>query len=131
MKDRPFSDKILSASADPQAWAEIDPGIPPTPDLPLPNLPKRINVDPEAVERGLVRLVLTLVELIRDLLERQAVRRVETGRLTDAEIERLGQALLKLDEQMQMLKTAFGLTDADLRLDLGPVHALHDPQPPG
>ena len=119
MSDWPLADKILSASADAQAWAEMDQAIPPTPQL-----PKRINVDPQDVERGLVRLVLTLVELIRDLLERQAIRRVDAGRLTEAEIERLGQALLKLNERMQALKTAFGLTDADLQIDLGPVQHL-------
>lgn len=124
MTDWHLTDKILSAPADPQAWAEIAPALPP------PDQAKRINVDPEAVERGLVRLVLTLVELIRDLLERQAIRRVETGNLTDAEIERLGQALLKLQARMQELKSLFGLTDADLRIDLGPVHHLQDPKPP-
>lgn len=92
---------------------------------------RRIEADPETVERDLVKLVLTLVELIRQLMERQAIRRVEGGGLTDEQVERLGLALLRLEEAMTRLKDHFGLTDRDLNLDLGPLGPLlpesHDP----
>lgn len=70
------------------------------------------------------QLVLTLVELIRDLVERQAVRRVEAGNLTTDQVERLGVALQALEERMDEVKDVFGLTDADLNLDLGPLGHL-------
>jgi hypothetical protein len=87
-------------------------------------LPERINADPEHVENGLARLVLTLVELLRNVLEHQAVRRMEGGALSDEEIERLGLALLRLNERMQELKATFNLTDEDLNIDLGPLGRL-------
>jgi hypothetical protein len=87
-------------------------------------LPERINADPEHVENGLARLVLTLIELLRNVLEHQAVRRMEGGALSEEEIERLGLALLKLNERMQELKTTFNLTDEDLNIDLGPLGRL-------
>jgi hypothetical protein len=86
--------------------------------------PRRVNTDPEHVERGLAQLVLTLVELLRQLMERQALRRMEAGSLTDDEIERLGQTFMKLDERMKELKGAFGLEDEDLNLNLGPLGDL-------
>ncbi len=89
-----------------------------------PAIPQRISADPEAVENGLAKLVLSIIELIRRLLEKQALRRMDTGNLTDAEIERLGAALMKLEEKMEELKGAFGLTDDDLNLKLGPVSTL-------
>ena len=70
------------------------------------------------------QLVLTVVELIRELLERQAGRRIESGSLTEREVERLGLTFLRLDEQMEWLKKEFGLTDEDLNLDLGPLGKL-------
>src|ERR671939_851828 len=76
--------------------------------------PRRVNADQEKVEKGLVQLVLTLVELLRQLMERQAVRRVEGGGLTDEQIERLGQTLLALEQRMDELKEEFGLRDEDL-----------------
>ena len=88
------------------------------------SLPERINADPEHVENGLARLVLTLIELLRNVLEHQAVRRMDGGTLSEQEIERLGLALLKLNERMQELKSTFGLTDADLSIDLGPLGRL-------
>lgn len=94
------------------------------PERVLRPLPRRINADPEHVERGLAQLVLTLIEVIRQLLERQALRRVESGSLSEAEIERLGTALLKLEQRMGELKTVFGLQDEDLNLDLGPLGRL-------
>lgn len=84
-------------------------------------LPERINADPDRVEQGLARLVLTLIELLRRVLEHQAVRRMDGHTLTDEEVERLGLALLKLSERMDELKATFGLTDEDLNIDLGPL----------
>jgi hypothetical protein len=87
-------------------------------------LPERINADPEHVENGLARLVLTLIEVLRKVLEHQAVRRMDGGSLSDEEIERLGVALLRLNDRMEELKTTFGVTDEDLSIDLGPLGRL-------
>jgi gas vesicle protein GvpK len=87
-------------------------------------LPDRINADPEHVENGLARLVLTVIELLREILEHQAIRRMDGGTLSEEQIERLGLALLKLRERMDELKTTFGLTDEDLNIDLGPLGRL-------
>ena len=87
-------------------------------------LSRRINAEPEALERGLAQLVLTIVELLRQLMERQALRRVEAGGLNDEQVERLGQTLMLLSERMQELKDEFGLEDRDLNLDLGPLGRL-------
>ena len=86
--------------------------------------PRRVNADPEKVEKGLAQLVLTLVELLRQLMERQALRRMDEGTLDDDEIERLGQTFMKLAERMDELKAEFGLRDEDLNLDLGPLGRL-------
>ena len=85
---------------------------------------RRLQTDPATVERDLVKLVLTLVELIRQLMERQAIRRVEGGGLSDDQVEQLGLALMRLDEAMGRLKDHFGLDDRDLNLDLGPLGPL-------
>ncbi|GAC01527.1 putative gas vesicle synthesis protein GvpK [Gordonia namibiensis NBRC 108229] len=90
-------------------------------------LPHRIDADPESVERGLVTVVLTLVELLRQLMERQAVRRVENGDLSDDQIERIGTTLMLLDEKMTELRDHFGLTPEDLNIDLGPLGPLLPP----
>ena len=87
-------------------------------------IPDRISADAEAVENGLAKLVLSIVELIRRLLERQALRRMDGGNLTEEEIERLGLALMKLEDKMEELKRVFGLEDEDLNLSLGPVRTL-------
>lgn len=87
-------------------------------------LTRRIEADPENVERGLVQLVLTVVELLRELMERQALRRVESGSLDDETVERLGRTLMALEGRMQELKDHFGLSDEDLNLDLGPLGRL-------
>ncbi len=89
-----------------------------------PALPARINADVDGIENGLARLVLTLIEFLRDVLEHQAVRRMDGGMLSEAEAERLGLALLRLNERMQELKAIFGLTDEDLTIDLGPLGRL-------
>jgi uncharacterized protein YjiS (DUF1127 family) len=86
--------------------------------------PRRFHADPETVERGLAQLVLTLIELLRQLMERQALRRMENGTLDDLQIERLGQTFMKLAERMDELKEEFGLADDDLNLDLGPLGRL-------
>jgi hypothetical protein len=89
-----------------------------------PALPSRVNADPQNIERGLAKLVLTLIELLRQLMERQAVRRMESGSLTDDEIERLGQTFMRLEQRMQELKRSFSLENEDLTLDLGPLGKL-------
>jgi len=86
--------------------------------------PKRINIDPEKIENGLVKLVLTLVELIKKLLEKQAIRRIEGGSLSDEEVERIGEALMKLEDKVQELKELFGLKDEDLNLISGQLSDL-------
>ena len=88
------------------------------------SLPSRINIDSQSVEQGLAKLVLTLIEFIRRLLEKQAVRRMEGGDLSPEQIEELGLALMKLEEKLQELKSQFGLDDEDLNLDLGPIGRL-------
>jgi Gas vesicle protein K len=85
---------------------------------------QRLAVDRDSVERGLASLVLTIIELLRQLMERQALRRVDVGDLTDEQIERIGATLMALDEQMARLRDYFGLSPEDLNLDLGPLGPL-------
>jgi hypothetical protein len=85
---------------------------------------RRIDADPDNVERGLAQLVLTIIELLRQLMERQALRRVEAGGLDAETIERLGGTLMALEARMEELKQTFGLRDEDLNLDLGPLGRL-------
>jgi hypothetical protein len=87
-------------------------------------LPERVNVDPEGLEQGLAKLVLTLVEFLRQLLERQAIRRMDGGTLTDDEIERVGVALMRLEQKVDELAGAFGLDPDDLNIGLGPIGKL-------
>ena len=87
-------------------------------------LPSRVNADPQSVERGLAKLVLTLIDLLRQLMERQAIRRMEGGSLTDEEIERLGQTFMLLEKRLKELRESFGLQYEDLNLDLGPLGKL-------
>ena len=84
-------------------------------------LPARIDATPEGVEQGLAKLVLTIIEVLRKVLEHQAVRRMDGGTLSDEEVERLGLALLSLDGRLRELKTVFGLSDEELEIDLGPL----------
>ncbi|WP_417899125.1 gas vesicle protein K [Bacillus haimaensis] len=84
----------------------------------------RIQLDPDNVEQGLSQLVLTVIELLRQLIERHALRRVERGNLTDEEIEKLGTALMNLELKMEDLKEIFDLDDEDLNIDLGPLGNL-------
>ena len=90
------------------------------------SVPERIDCTPENVEQGLARLVLSLVELIRQLLERQAIRRMEGGSLSEGQIEEMGEALMKLEAKVHELAANFGLSPADLNLDLGPLGRLLD-----
>jgi predicted nuclease with TOPRIM domain len=84
----------------------------------------RLNADPERVERGLAQLVLAVVDLLRELMERQALRRMEAGSLDEEEVERLGTAFMKLEERMEELKEQFELSDEDLAMTLGPLGNL-------
>jgi hypothetical protein len=86
--------------------------------------PLRWNADPDDVQRSVAQLVLTLVEFIRRLLERQAIRRMEGGTLTDDQIEDVGRALMKLEETVRDIALKFGIQPDDLNLDLGPVGKL-------
>lgn len=84
----------------------------------------KIDIDPKKVEQGLAKLVLTVVELLRQLMEKQALRRVDLGTLTDKQVDSLGEAFMNLNEKMKELKEVFGLKDEDLNLDLGPLGDL-------
>ena|SRR5438132_150988 len=86
--------------------------------------PLRWNADPDDVQRSVAQLVLTLVEFIRKLLERQAIRRMETGTLTDQQTEDIGRALMKLEETVVDIAAKFGILPEDLNLELGPVGKL-------
>jgi hypothetical protein len=89
--------------------------------------PPRWNADPDDVRRSVAKLVLTLVEFIRQILERQAIRRMEAGTLTAVETESVGLALMRLEETVRELGGQFGLTPDELNLDLGPVGKLNNP----
>jgi hypothetical protein len=86
--------------------------------------PARWNADPEEVQRSVAKLVLTLVEFLRQLFEKQTIRRMEEGTLDAAQTEALGLALMRLEETIKDLAGRFGLTPADLNLDLGPLGRL-------
>jgi hypothetical protein len=85
---------------------------------------RRIDLDPESVKNGLGQLVLTLVKLLHELLERQAIRRIDAGSLSDEQIERLGLTLMGQTREIERLREAFGLEEEDLNLDLGPLGKL-------
>ncbi|HEX2188144.1 MAG TPA: gas vesicle protein K [Longimicrobiaceae bacterium] len=87
-------------------------------------LPSRIDVDPETVQQDLARLVLTLVELLRRVVEHQAVQRMEDPDLTEEQVERMGTALLLLEEKMREIRGVFGLAGEELNVDLGPLGKL-------
>jgi hypothetical protein len=89
-----------------------------------PGIPDRINTDPTNVEEGLAKLVLSLVDLLRQLLEKQAVRRIEAGSLTEEQIERMGETFIRLEQKMVEMRTAFGLDEEDLTISLGPLRDL-------
>lgn len=110
------SGKVLVDPPDDRAFAQL----PSLDDA----LSRRINADPEGVEKGLAALVLTIVDLLRELMERQALHRVELGTLDEEQIERLGKTFMALSQRMDELKREFGLDDRDLNLDLGPLGRL-------
>ena len=91
---------------------------------PRRELPRRIDLEPEKIERGLTQLVLSLIELVRRLVEKQALRRIEGGSLDGEQIERLGTTLMRLEQQMETLKEHFGIDN--LNIDLGPLGTLLD-----
>jgi hypothetical protein len=84
----------------------------------------RLNLDPENVKNWLGQLVLTLVKLLHELLERQAIRRIESGSLSDTEIEAVGITLMRQSEELERLRLEFGLEEEDLNIDLGPLGKL-------
>lgn len=88
------------------------------------SVPPRIKTDPENVEQGLAKLVLTLVELLRKLMEKQVLHRIERGTLTDEEIERIGLTLMRLEEKLEEIMQIFGLEGEELNIDLGPLGNL-------
>lgn len=100
-------------------WSE-DPGV----GEEAASVPARIELSPDNIEQGLAKLVLTLIDFLRQLLERQAIRRMEGGTLTDQEIEQMGEALMKLEAKIHQLAEQFGLSPADLNIDLGPLGRL-------
>lgn len=97
-----------------------------TPDQNLAGPSSRVDCTAENIEQGLAKLVLSLIELLRQLLERQAIRRMEGGALSDDQVENMGEALMKLEAKVRELSEHFGLSPADLNLDLGPLGNLLD-----
>ena len=91
---------------------------------PIRPLAERIESNADSIERDLVKLVLTIVELVRQLMERQALRRVEEGDLSDEQVEDLGLGLMRLEQAMTSLREQFDLTPDDLNIDLGPLGSL-------
>jgi hypothetical protein len=89
----------------------------------------RLDCTPENIDQGLAKLVLSLIELLRQLLERQAIRRMEGGSLSDEQIESMGSSLMKLEGKIREMAEQFGLTLADLNLDLGPLGNLLESSP--
>jgi len=87
-------------------------------------LPNHINIDKDDVGKGFAKLVLTIVELLRELLERQAIRRIDSGDLSREEVNNLGVTFMQLAEKMEELKEQFGLKTEDLNIDLGPIGKL-------
>ncbi|HKP90180.1 MAG TPA: gas vesicle protein K [Thermoleophilaceae bacterium] len=112
-----MSDRVLHAPPDLDLFAS---------DLPRIDdvLSRRVAADPENVQRGLAHLVLTIVELLRQLMERQALRRIDGGGLSEEQVERLGTTFMELDRRMAELREEFGLDEDDLNLNLGPLGNL-------
>lgn len=128
---QPLPGNLVSPGSEPHPADQVMEALAPPPDVSsaalssvAEALPPRLDADPAKMENGLAKLVLTLIEVLRKVLEHQAVRRMEGGNLSAAEIERLGVALLRLNDRMQDMKGIFGLTDEDLQIDLGPLGTL-------
>jgi hypothetical protein len=111
-----MTDKLLAGTPSPLFGGELD--------RIEASLSRRVNADPERLEKGLAQLVLTIIELLRQLMERQAVHRIEGGSLSPEEVERLGRTFMALARRMDELKAEFGLEDEDLNLNLGPLGDL-------
>jgi hypothetical protein len=109
--------KLLHAPPDVEFFASERPNLDDA-------LSRRINADPESVERGLAQLVLTIVELLRQIMERQALRRIDGGSLSAQQVEDLGRTFMELDRRMEQLRLEFGLDEEDLNLSLGPLGNL-------
>lgn len=103
-----MDERLVSQAADPPPWT----------------LPQRIDSDPDSVERDLFKLVLTIIELVRQLMERQALRRVDEGDLGEEQVEALGLGLMRLEEAVTDLRERYDLTVEDLNIDLGPLGRL-------
>jgi Gas vesicle protein K len=112
-----MTDKVLHAPRDLDLFTREQPRLDDA-------LSRRINADPENLERGLAQLVLTIVELLRQLMERQALRRIDGGTLSAEQVERLGRTFMELDKRMAELREEFGLDEEDLNLNLGPLGNL-------
>ncbi len=112
-----MNDKLLHRPRDLDLFASAVPSIDPA-------LSRRVNADSENLERGLAQLVLTIIELLRQLMERQALRRIDDGSLSENQIERLGRTFMELSDRMEQLRQEFGLDEEDLNLDLGPLGNL-------
>ena len=87
-------------------------------------LPSRVDIDPETVSKDLARLVLTLIELLRRVVEHQAIRRMEDPDLSEEQIERMGTALWRLEQKMEEMRAVIGLAGEELNIDLGPLGRL-------
>jgi len=105
-------------------FARIMQGGAPVPAWATASHAPRINLDQDNIKNSLGQLVLTLVKLLHELLERQGIRRIEAGSLTDEQIERLGLTLMKQAQEIDRLRQEFGLEEEDLNLDLGPLGQL-------
>ena len=112
-----MTDKLLHAPRDLDLFAREQPRLDDA-------LTRRVNADPDNLERGLAQLVMTIVELLRQLMERQALRRIDGGTLSDDEVERLGRTFMELDKRMEELRETFGRDEEDLNLNLGPLGNL-------
>lgn len=113
---------VAVSDPEPGQWGAAEDGAP------LPRLEpaarRRLNIDPDQVRNGLGQLVLTVIKLLHELMEKQAIRRMEAGALNEAQCERLGFTLMKQSEEIERLRRAFGLSPEDLNLDLGPLGKL-------
>jgi Gas vesicle protein K len=112
-----MSDRLLHAPPDLELFASDRPEIEDA-------LSRRINADPENVQRGLAQLVLTVIELLRQLMERQALRRIDGETLSEEQVERLGRTFMELDKRLEELRIEFGLDEEDLNIHLGPLGNL-------
>jgi Gas vesicle protein K len=112
-----MTERILHAPPDLDVFAHDGPSL-------TRKIPRRLNAEPGNVERGLAQLVLTVVELLRNVMERQAIRLMDEGILPDEQVERLGRAFMELDDRMRQLLAEFELDAEDLNLPLGPLRDL-------